>query len=433
MFHPQLLLRSDLLAPALSPPAAEASEQRPQTALPGNSAGLRVFLAQPVEDRWLRATSHEAKLKPSTADHQAQLTSLGIHRNGDDHQIHTTQDEAMEISSQSSVLLRQHFARNLNDRIHTRPFLSLVEKKWLSFQALAAVCQAHSAGVAHGDLKTENFFISSWSHVILTDFGTFKPLMLPQDDPTEFSFFFESDRNRHRCYLAPERFEGSGGAGPSRGRFSRELAAMDIFSLGCVLSELFQDGQTLLDLWQSHKRVTGISHAYHKHITGENRVKHIASWRDALSAMAKHPAPGQKASDINGSRGCWEEARIFLKDLQEAWPGPNLRTMSLAVPLLAIIWTYRQLPALRVENGSVDHCDPLRTYGEITTRGMHTVSRLAPGGVFLDIGSGHGNFVLWAVMQGGFNESRGIEVVEERHLAALRKDLDEGKARFYLI
>lgn len=61
---------SDLLAPALSPPAAEASEQRPQTALPGNSAGLRVFLAQPVEDRWLRATSHEAKLKPSTADHQ---------------------------------------------------------------------------------------------------------------------------------------------------------------------------------------------------------------------------------------------------------------------------------------------------------------------------------------------------------------------------
>lgn len=137
--------------------------------------------------------------------------------------------------------------------------------------------------------------------------------------------------------------------------------------------------------------------------------------------MAKHPVR-QKASDTNGSqRGCWEEARIFLKDLQEAWPGPNLRTMSLAVPLLAIIWTYRQLPALRVENGSVDHCDPLRTYGEITARGMHTVSRLAPGGVFLDIGSGHGNFVLWALNQGGFNESRGIEVVEERHLAALQK------------
>ncbi|CAJ1410843.1 unnamed protein product [Effrenium voratum] len=155
--------------------------------------------------------------------------------------------QAMEMSSQSSVLLRQHFVRNLNDRIHTRPFLSCVEKKWLAFQVIASVCQAHSAGVVHGDLKTENVFVSSWSHVMLTDFATFKPLFLPQDDPSEFSFFFESDRNRHRCYLAPERFD-SGAA--SRGRFSRELASMDIFSLGCVLSELFQDGQTLLDLPQ---------------------------------------------------------------------------------------------------------------------------------------------------------------------------------------
>ena len=76
-----------------------------------------------------------------------------------------------------------------------------------------------------------------------------------------------------------------------------------------------------------------------------------------------------------------------------------------------------------MENGSVDHCDPVRTYGEITVRGMHTVSRLAQdsGGIFLDIGSGHGHFVLWAVTQGGFNESRGIEVVEDRHLVALQK------------
>ena len=44
--------------------------------------------------------------------------------------------------------------------------------------------------------------------------------------------------------------------------------------------------------------------------------------------------------------------RRFLQDLQEAWPGPSLRALSLAVPLLAIIWTYRQLPALRVDNGS---------------------------------------------------------------------------------
>lgn len=61
---------SDVSAPAARPVSPEALEQRPQTALPGNSAGLRVFLAQPVEDRWLRAASRDAKLKPSTADHQ---------------------------------------------------------------------------------------------------------------------------------------------------------------------------------------------------------------------------------------------------------------------------------------------------------------------------------------------------------------------------
>eukprot|EP00931_Biecheleriopsis_adriatica_P036390 TRINITY_DN20965_c0_g1_i1.p1 TRINITY_DN20965_c0_g1~~TRINITY_DN20965_c0_g1_i1.p1 ORF type:complete len:1650 (-),score=327.44 TRINITY_DN20965_c0_g1_i1:54-4712(-) len=158
----------------------------------------------------------------------------------------------MEITAQTSLLVRQHFARNLNDRMHTRPFLSLVDKKWLAFQVICAVCQAHSAGVVHGDLKTENVFVSSWNHAILTDFATFKPLMLPQDDPSEFSFFFESDRNRHRCYLAPERFDGAGSsmASAPRGRFSLELAAMDIFSLGCVLAEVFLDGQTLLDLPQ---------------------------------------------------------------------------------------------------------------------------------------------------------------------------------------
>eukprot|EP00913_Durusdinium_trenchii_P016856 g15846.t1 len=122
------------------------------------------------------------------------------------------------------------------------------------------------------------------------------------------------------------------------------------------------------------------------------------------------------------ANGCLDDVRSFLDDLHAAWPGPplTLRNVGLAVPLLAILWTYWQLPALRVENGSVDHCDPLRTYGEITVRGMHTISRIAPrGGVFLDIGSGHGSFVLWAAQE-GFNESRGVEVVQERHEKALR-------------
>eukprot|EP00439_Symbiodinium_sp_Y106_P052258 s1248_g7.t1 len=45
--------------------------------------------------------------------------------------------QAMVSSTLSSILVRQHFLRNLKDRLHTRPFLSMLEKKWLAFQGLA--------------------------------------------------------------------------------------------------------------------------------------------------------------------------------------------------------------------------------------------------------------------------------------------------------
>eukprot|EP00927_Polykrikos_kofoidii_P054304 TRINITY_DN4873_c0_g1_i1.p1 TRINITY_DN4873_c0_g1~~TRINITY_DN4873_c0_g1_i1.p1 ORF type:complete len:1862 (-),score=341.37 TRINITY_DN4873_c0_g1_i1:313-5898(-) len=160
--------------------------------------------------------------------------------------------QGMEIAPRSAILLRPHFARHLHDRMHTRPFLSELTKNWLAFQVLCSVCQAHSMGVAHCDLKTENIFVSSWDHVVLSDFAWFKPLFLPEDDPSEFSFFFESNLNRRRCYLAPERFDGATRRGSSSAHegFSEELEAMDIFSLGCVLAEIFLDGQTVMDMPQ---------------------------------------------------------------------------------------------------------------------------------------------------------------------------------------
>ena len=106
----------------------------------------------------------------------------------------------------AAFLIRQHFQHSLADRLNSRPFLGRAEKLWLVYQLLAAVAQAHSVGVRHGDIKTENVMVTSWGWALLTDFALgIKPAMLPDDHPADFYFFFEAG-TRSRCYIAPERF-----------------------------------------------------------------------------------------------------------------------------------------------------------------------------------------------------------------------------------
>ncbi|XP_030300799.1 phosphoinositide 3-kinase regulatory subunit 4 isoform X2 [Calypte anna] len=171
------------------------------------------------------------------------------------------------LSEKAAMLFRQYVRDNLYDRISTRPFLNNTEKRWIAFQILTAVDQAHKSGVRHGDIKTENIMVTSWNWVLLTDFASFKPTYLPEDNPADFNYFFDTSRRR-TCYIAPERFvDGSMFAtelenmrDPStplvdlansnqrtRGELKR---AMDIFSAGCVIAELFTEGVPLFDLSQ---------------------------------------------------------------------------------------------------------------------------------------------------------------------------------------
>mmetsp|Transcript_459 Transcript_459/g.1742 ORF Transcript_459/g.1742 Transcript_459/m.1742 type:complete len:1427 (+) Transcript_459:143-4423(+) len=180
-------------------------------------------------------------------------------------------------SDNKAFLLRQYIFSNLYERISTRPFLSLPEKKWIAFQLLFALRQAHEKGVYHGDIKCENVLVTSWNWVYLSDFASaYKPTYLPADNPADFSFFFDAG-SRRRCYVAPERFvdrvgteagQADGiqeGATPGTGGRSPEVfsptasqtqgelnGAMDIFSLGCVLAELYMEGKSLFDLSELH-------------------------------------------------------------------------------------------------------------------------------------------------------------------------------------
>eukprot|EP01083_Nonionella_stella_P163767 540094_1 len=146
-------------------------------------------------------------------------------------------------SERCAFLIRQFFSSHLYDRFHTHPFPTTIEKKWLSFQLLNALAQSHKAGVTHGDIKTENLMLTSWDWLVLTDFAVHKPTYLPGDNPADYMFFFCTGQRR-RCYVAPERFYN---AGQKVDRREPVTEAMDIFSTGCAIAEIFLEGETLFD------------------------------------------------------------------------------------------------------------------------------------------------------------------------------------------
>uniref|UniRef100_T1KH83 non-specific serine/threonine protein kinase n=1 Tax=Tetranychus urticae TaxID=32264 RepID=T1KH83_TETUR len=155
------------------------------------------------------------------------------------------------INEKAAVLLRQYIKFNLYDRISTRPFLTFFEKTWIAFQLLKCCEWIHEKGICHGDIKLENILITSYLWVLLTDFATFKPVFLPEDNPADFSYFFDTSRRR-TCNVAPERFiqesYTQGDLTPPgyihssmQDSHNNLKPAMDMFSLGCVIAELFTE------------------------------------------------------------------------------------------------------------------------------------------------------------------------------------------------
>lgn len=130
----------------------------------------------------------------------------------------------------------------------TRPFLTTVEKKWITFQVLCALHQCHKQKICHGDIKLENILLTSWNWVLLSDFASFKPTYLPEDNPADYSYFFDTSRRR-TCYIAPERFvkcfttdNRENPLADSPCYTGNLLPEMDIFSAGCALLELWTEG-----------------------------------------------------------------------------------------------------------------------------------------------------------------------------------------------
>ena len=99
--------------------------------------------------------------------------------------------------------------------------------------------QCRDVGITHGDIGSENIVVTSWNWIQLTDFEPFKPAFLPATEPAPFDYYFDTS-GRQSCYIAPERFLDRKQLDATLE--NRVAPAADIFSVGCVICELFRDG-----------------------------------------------------------------------------------------------------------------------------------------------------------------------------------------------
>ena len=134
-------------------------------------------------------------------------------------------------SEKTLILLRPFFRHtpDLFSRLRSKPNLgqqTSLERLWIIFQLVFATYELFAESERlHGDLKSENVFVTAGNEVLITDPAWMKPLYVK--DLCEYSFFFEST-SELGCYLAPERFR----------KKSSDDTKFDVFSLGCLVAEI---------------------------------------------------------------------------------------------------------------------------------------------------------------------------------------------------
>lgn len=56
-------------------------------------------------------------------------------------------------TEKAAFLLREYVRHSLYDKVSTRPFMTTLEKRWITFQILCALHQCHKHRICHGDIK----------------------------------------------------------------------------------------------------------------------------------------------------------------------------------------------------------------------------------------------------------------------------------------
>jgi phosphoinositide-3-kinase regulatory subunit 4 len=141
------------------------------------------------------------------------------------------------------MIFRQYYEYSLKERIYINPYLTDIEKIWITFQLLNIVNNLHELGIAHGDLNPENILLTSNLSVYISDIASYKPYEIVSDDIASYTYFFGSNDNTSLkgFYLAPERLleKGKAPSGERKTSNDEQKRKFDVFSLGVIIAELF--------------------------------------------------------------------------------------------------------------------------------------------------------------------------------------------------
>ena len=144
---------------------------------------------------------------------------------------------SIEDDYRVGMIFRQYVKFNLKERMYLLPYLTYIEKVWITFQLLVALNNIYQLDLVHGDLKPENILLTSNLSIFITDFATYKPAYIEAIN-TNYTYYFGSNNSADKsgCYLAPERL---GEKEEIEGKENIKNIKMDIFSLGVIIAELF--------------------------------------------------------------------------------------------------------------------------------------------------------------------------------------------------
>jgi serine/threonine protein kinase len=363
----------------------------------GNLVVVKVYISQPDED--LRALA-------------SKLTQLWYTLSPSRHPYFLPTQLWMKSSSRPQkatsfpiYLIRQHIYSNLYDRLSTRPFLSEIEKMWILYQIFRAIETSHSLRVIHGDIKPENILCTTWNWVTLTDFASFKPVTIPDDDPSDFQYYFDT-MGRARCSIAPERFlsknspsskkqniggptstatqegkqsydsvfgdlssltsdyavvVGPNGKNPKEKQLATVSAAashptdlqpsMDVFSLGCIVAEVLLDGEPLLDLSGMMRYLYPATAASS---STSQRTSSSSSSSSAFNSLDQAGSPAKSLMDRLSAR--WPRVQQVVTHMTQRDPLARLSVAEyrLLLERRSITVSAKQPNEIEVESGKED-------------------------------------------------------------------------------